>query len=153
MNEYKVHLSEIWDLMQEQIENGGEVKFSPKGISMLPLIEEGRDSVILKKAPDRLNKYDVVLYRRANGNFVLHRVVGVKKDSYIMCGDNQFSYEKNVKPNSILAIMTGLYQGDKYISVSDTEYITYSKRIVRKQNIRYNILRIKVHAKKLLGIK
>ena len=153
MNEYKVHLSEIWGLMQEQIENGGEVKFSPKGISMLPLIKEGRDSVILKKAPDHLKKYDVVLYRRANGDFVLHRVVGVKKDCYIMCGDNQYSYEKNVSKDSILAIMTGLWQGDKYISVEDAEYISYSKKIVRKQHIRYNILRIKAHTKKLLRIK
>ena len=153
MNEYKVHLSEIWDVMQEQIENGGEVKFSPKGISMLPLIEEGRDSVILRKAPEKLKKYDVALYRRANGNFVLHRVVGVKNDCYIMCGDNQYAYEKNVSNDSILAIMTGLYKGDNYISVTDNEYITYSKRIVRKQYIRYNILRIKVHTKKFLGIK
>lgn len=153
MNEYKVHLSEIWGLMQEQIENGGEVKFSPKGISMLPLIKEGRDSVILKKAPDHLKKYDVVLYRRANGDFVLHRVVGAKKNSYIMCGDNQYTYEKDVSKDSILAIMTGLYQGDEYISVTDKEYISYSKKIVRKQYVRYNILRIKFHTKKLLRIK
>ena len=151
MNEYRVHLSEIWDVMQEQIEYGGEVKFSPKGISMLPLIKEGRDSVILKKAPDKLKKYDVALYRRANGDFILHRVVGLNNDGYIMCGDNQYVYENSITNDNILAVMTGLWQGDKYISVTDDEYISYSKKIVRRQYFRHIILIIKARIKNLLS--
>lgn len=153
MNEYKVHLSEVWEVMSEQLTAGGEVKFSPKGISMLPLIMEGRDSVVLKKAPDTIKKYDVVLYRRQNGDFVLHRVVAVKADSYTMCGDNQYYREKNVPNDAIMAVMTGLYQGDKYISVTDSEYIRYSKTQVKRQFARYVYYRLKGLIRRILCIK
>ncbi len=153
MNEYKVHLSDLWEIMSEKLDSGGEIKFSPKGISMLPLIKENRDSVILKKAPEKPNKYDVVLYRRIGGEFVLHRIVKAHTGFYTMCGDNQCSYERNVPKDAILAIMTGLYQGDKFISVTDKDYIKYSKKQVRKQFLRLQYLRIKYHAKKILHIK
>lgn len=143
MNEYKVSLAEVWDVMSEQIESGGEVKFSPKGVSMLPLIKEGRDSVILKKPPEKLKKYDVALYRRENGDFVLHRVVAVNGGSYTMCGDNQYYREKNVPKDAVLAIMTGLYQNGKYISVTDKEYLSYSKKQVMRQYARYIYYSIK----------
>ena len=61
-------------LFQERLEDGQQVRFSPMGISMLPMLREGRDSVVLSPAPERLRRYDLPLYRRDNGAYVLHRV-------------------------------------------------------------------------------
>lgn len=153
MNEYKVSLNDIWDIMNEKLCDGGEVKFSPKGISMLPLIKEGRDSVVLKKRPSKPKKYDVVLYKRANGDFVLHRIIAVRNGVCTMCGDNQISREKNVPLSSVYAIMTGLYHGDEYVSVNDRSYIRQSKQIVRKQCVKYNICRVKFLIRKIFHTK
>lgn len=118
--------------MKEQIDSGKTVVFSPKGTSMLPLIRQGVDKVVLTKAPAELKKYDLPLYLRTNGQFVLHRVVGRNKNGYVMCGDNQFKYEPNVKPEQILAVACAIYKGDEYISFDDKKYLAYCKKQVVK---------------------
>ena len=138
-----VQLNELWPVMAEQIEAGGSVRFGPKGTSMLPMLRQNLDSVILKKADRRLKKYDLPLYRRKNGQFVLHRVVGVKKDSYVMCGDNQHQYEHGIKDEQILAIVEGFYRGDTYISTNDKKYRSYCKKQVLKQHMRFVYLKLR----------
>ena len=59
----------------ERISEGQSVKFSPKGVSMLPFIREGKDSVVISPVTEGLKKYDVVLYKRDSGQYVLHRIV------------------------------------------------------------------------------
>lgn len=132
----KVKLEELWPVMKEQIDAGGSVRFSPKGISMLPMLRQGIDSVVISAAPDRLKKYDLPLYRRPDGHFVLHRVVDVKNDSYVMCGDNQQIREYGVQPDWIRAIVTGFYRGDKYVGVDNPQYIRYYKKRVAHQHRR-----------------
>ena len=69
---------------------------------MLPLIREGKDSVILV-APDNLKKHDIVLYRRKNGAYVLHRIIKIRDDEFIMCGDNQGQPERGIYRENIIA--------------------------------------------------
>ena len=135
MENKQVALAELWPVMKEQIENGKTVVFSPKGTSMMPLIRQNIDRVVLKKAPEKLKKYDLPLYLRENGQFVLHRVVGVKKDGYVMCGDNQFMREYGIKEGQILALACGIYRDDEYLSFDDRKYLAYSKKQVAKKRI------------------
>ena len=91
--EIKINLEDMFPVIMEQISSGGDFVFGPKGISMLPLIKQGEDSVVISPVKEPLKKYDVPLYRRANGQFVLHRIVAVRKDGYVLCGDNQYERE------------------------------------------------------------
>ena len=129
----KVSLEELWPIMEEQIQAGGSVRFGPKGTSMLPLLRQNIDSIVLSKAPEKLKKYDLPLYRRDDGHFVLHRVVGEDKDGYIMCGDNQSIYERGITHEHILAIAVGMYRGDVYVPFEKKDYIIYSHKQVAKQ--------------------
>ena len=148
-----VTLAEMWPFMEEQINAGKTVRFAPRGTSMLPMIREGIDTVVLKKAPDELKKYDLPLYLRENGQFVLHRVVGVKKDSYVMCGDNQWIREYGIKNKNILAVASGFYCEDTFVSCDDPEYRKYCIKMVRNQNIKNVVVKIKQIIKKILCIK
>ena len=134
------------------LEEQGVVIVNPKGISMLPLIKEATDSVVLKK-PDRpLKKLDVVAYRRPNGTSVLHRIIKVKDGRYDINGDNLASIERNVPHDWIFGIMVGVYQGDRYIDVNDKEYIKYSKKVARNlkwRRLKYIIERIFKKKKRL----
>ena len=50
---------------EEYLEQNGEMTYTNRGISMLPLLKQGRDLfTIRKKGAERCQKYDVVLYRR-----------------------------------------------------------------------------------------
>lgn len=146
----KVQLDEMWPVMKEQIDAGGSVRFGPKGTSMLPLLRQGIDSVVIKKVPGKLKKYDLPLYRRESGQFVLHRIIAVKKSGYVMRGDNQTQNEYNIKDSQLLAIVTGIYRGDKYFDVDNSEYIKYVRNHVLKTDIRVFFLRIRALLKRIL---
>ncbi len=146
----KVQLEDVWPVMQEQINAGGCVRFGPKGTSMLPMLRQGIDSVVIEKAPEKLNKYDLPLYRRDNGQFVLHRVVGIRKSGYVMRGDNQYINEYDVLHSQILAIVTGFYRGDKFISIDNDKYTKYVKSHVMKRNLKIPYLRARSLAKRII---
>ncbi len=126
---------------QEIIDQKGMFLYAPTGTSMLPLIREGIDTVKLVKITKKLKKYDVVLYKRANNQFVLHRIVKVNKDGFNMLGDNQFHIEKGVPKDSVIALMDGLFRQDKYISM-DTFYLKlyavfhYHLRVFRRTKLK-----------------
>ncbi len=113
--------------MKEQLENGKTVSFVPKGNSMRPMLRDGEDMVLLKKPEGRLRLFDVAFYfRRETGKYVIHRVVGFKKDgSYVMLGDNNITKEYNIFPEDIIAVMTAFYRKGKMYTVHHLGYRIY----------------------------
>jgi len=116
----------IVPFIEEQLSVGGKVKFSPRGVSMLPMLRQGRDSVIFSPVPERLKKYDLPLYRRDNGKYILHRIVGAG-ERYTCCGDNQYDYEYGLRHEQMIALVTGFTRGDKEHSVDEFAYKLYCR--------------------------
>ncbi len=106
----------------QQISEKGSAAVVPVGNSMWPTLKNRGQTVIIGKKPERLKPLDVAIFRRKNGNFVMHRVMEVKDGYCIMCGDSQFVREK-VDADSIFGVMLGFYEGKKYVSCDDPEYI------------------------------
>ena len=103
---------------------------------MLPMIREGLDSVVLSSVPERPSKYDVMLYQRKNGKYVLHRLVGVG-DKYAFLGDNQFCVERGITHEQLIARVSYFYRGEKQISVENLSYklfcrIWHYSRFIRR---------------------
>ena len=121
-----VHVEELMPLIQESLSAGRSVRFSPRGISMLPMLRQGIDSVILSPAPETLKKYDLPLYRRDNGKYVLHRIVDAGA-TYTCVGDNQFQLESGIRRDQILALVTGFYRGETQHSVNEPAYRIYCR--------------------------
>ena len=130
-------------IIREKLENGATVTIQPKGTSMLPLIRQGQDEVILKKPSGRLNKYDIPFYKRASGQFVLHRIVKRRKNDYVLCGDNQIDYEYGITDDMIIAVIEAIKKDGKIIPVTDKEYLKYSKNHLLKIKKKRVISRIK----------
>ena len=126
MSDASVRLAEVFPLMQERINNGESVQFTPHGTSMRPTIYGGRDQVVLAALPEKLKKYDLPLYRRDNGQFVLHRIVKVG-ETYTCIGDNQFVFEPGVRQDQMLALAVGFYRKGKYYSTDSFGYRLYSR--------------------------
>ena len=143
MNNVELGMSEIWELAKDVISSGGEFRLFHKGTSMMPLLRQGKDSVVLV-APNNIQKNDILLYKRANGQFVMHRAIKIKKDEYIMCGDNQYEHERGIKKENILAKVKGIYRGDDYFETDNREYQKYIKR-------KLPIRRVKLHLICLTG--
>ncbi len=110
------NLEEYAPLIKEVVESGGEFRLYPRGISMLPVIRQGIDSVVLVTPEKELKKRDIIFYKRHSGQFVLHRIVRASKDgTYILCGDNQTALEKGITADMIIASVTAVYRGEKRI--------------------------------------
>lgn len=123
----KVSLDAVFPIMKETLEGGGNVTFKPCGISMLPLLRQGIDSVRLQKPTGSLKRLDIIFYRRANGQFVLHRIVGKNKNGYILRGDNQVENEYNIQTDSVIAVATHIVRGNKEISCNSALYKLYAR--------------------------
>jgi len=136
-----IHISEYEGLIREVLASGGEFRLYPHGTSMLPLIKEGRDTVTLVKPDGRLTLDDIALYKRSNGQFVLHRVVAVLDESYAMCGDNQAIPEPNVKDCQILARVSKLTLKGKAYSVNDKKIKRY---VDRRRNLKLRRISIAI---------
>ena len=94
------------------------------GVSMEPLLRTRRDVVVIEKPAGRLKKYDVPLYRRGE-SYVLHRIVKVLPDSYVILGDNCRSLEYGVTDDDIVGVLTAFYRKGKYCTVTATRYRAY----------------------------
>ena len=103
------------DFRQALQKEGFIVKY-PVGTSMLPLLRQSVDSVVISPITSPLEKYDVVLYEK-NGHCILHRIISVKNGNYIIRGDNRLYKETDVKAGDMIGIMTGYYRKDKFREV------------------------------------
>ena len=106
-----------------------------QGDSMLPMLKEGRDTVVVVKPRFPLKKYDVPVYRRGD-HLTMHRIIKVTKKGYIICGDNRVNLEKDITDNDIIGVLKGFYQGENYVDVSDKQYITYVKKVCARRHFR-----------------
>ena len=124
--EVEMELDELMPLIKEKLAAGQTVTFSPMGVSMLPMLRQKLDSVVLSAAPDKLKKYDLPLYQRDNGRYILHRVIEAG-NTYTCCGDNQFVFEKGIRDDQIIAVVSGFYREGKYCSTDDPAYRAYCR--------------------------
>ena len=73
---------------EQELERKGNITYTCQGFSMLPLLRQQRDLFTITKKQGRCRKYDVALYKRADGAYVLHRIIQVLPDGYVFLGDN-----------------------------------------------------------------
>ena len=111
---------------EEVIARDGKLIYTNKGDSMMPLIKQDRDLLVISKKPKlRLKKYDVPLYKRDSRQYVLHRILKVRKHDYVICGDNRWSKEYGITDRHIIGVLTAVIRNGKEIKVTDTKYRLY----------------------------
>ena len=111
---------------EEQLERHGAYATNTVGTSMQPLFRTHRDVVVLKRADKPLSKYDVAMYVTGDGKYILHRIIGIKKDVYVFRGDNTFSKEY-VPKNAVIGYMVSFNRKGKHREVSEFGYRFYSR--------------------------
>ena len=111
---------------EEYLAEHGSMTYTNVGRSMLPLLRQGRDLFVLeKKGPGRCRVGDVVLYRQGE-KYILHRVVGVRENDYVILGDNCVRREFGITDEDIIGVMTGFVRNGKEHRVTEPGYRLYS---------------------------
>ena len=110
---------------EEEINRTGQLIYTNVGDSMMPLLREKSDLLLIRKATGPLKKYEVPLYKRDNGQYVLHRVLKVTKDGYVICGDNRYYREYGIQDRHIIGVLDAIVRNGTTISVQDKKYRFY----------------------------
>lgn len=142
---------------EEYFKSNETLVYNNKGVSMLPVIKQGRDFFVVKRKDKntRCKKYDVAMYHDDAGRYVLHRIVKIGDNDYTFLGDNCITKEYNIREEQVIAVMTEFIRKGKKISVDNGFYRAYSRfwyfiYPVRKLFMVTRIKLIKLK-KKLLG--
>ncbi|MCR5061085.1 MAG: hypothetical protein K6A80_08665 [Saccharofermentans sp.] len=115
---------------EEELARNGRLIYSNHGCSMLPLIKQGRDLVVIVRPPEsgRLKKYDVPLYRRGDSpKCVLHRIIRVTDTGYVIRGDNTYFKENDITDKEIIGVLSCVVRKGHEVSVESFGYKLYSR--------------------------
>ena len=112
--------------IEERLATDGYCVQTTVGMSMYPMLRNRRDRVVIRPAEKAgLRRGDLPLYRRPDGKYVLHRIIGVKDGYYVIRGDNTYAKEK-VPHEWILGVMTEFYRGDRHVRAEQKSYRFYA---------------------------
>ena len=123
-------MEQLSELLMLQLENGGRAQLRVTGWSMMPLLYNCRDTVELIPVSQQQKAGDIILYRRENGKYVLHRIIAVTEDGYICCGDNQAEREA-VRHAQLLAVVDGFIRNGKRYTMDEIGYRLYTAAWVK----------------------
>lgn len=121
----------------------GRLVYRTRGVSMEPMLRQNRDLVIIRVPSSRLKKFDVALYKRGK-EYVLHRVIEVKDDHYLIRGDNTYAME-TVPDTAVIGVLTGFQRKGKQHDVTERGYRFY----VRFWNAIYPLRLLYVRSRRL----
>lgn len=134
----------------EELVRRGHLIVQPNGWSMWPMIQNGRDTVLIEPKDGRCKKYDIPLYKDKAGRYIVHRIIKVTDNGYVICGDGVYYREYDVTDENIIGVVKGFYRKEKFISVENKGYKLYSRIWVRLIFMRKPII---ILSHKLRGLK
>ncbi len=108
----------------EELEKSGKYYSVPRGFSMWPMIINKQGVVEIHKLSGDAKRYDVVLYTRGEEQGVIHRVLKVRENDYIIAGDNCWQKEY-VPKDKVSGIAVSFYRKGKWIGVTNPWYLLY----------------------------
>ena len=108
-----------------ELEKTGRIVFTCKGVSMMPLLRQNKDIMVIGKAAPPYRRKDAVLFIRDNGQYVMHRITKVLDGKrYCITGDNCFAGE-TVREEQIIGILKEVHRNGRAVRVTDPGYRLY----------------------------
>ena len=127
---------------EEMLKEHQYVAYTCTGFSMLPLLRQRKDIVEIRPVTSRPKKYDVILYKRGD-QYILHRVLKVLPDGYIIAGDHNTFIETDIKDDCILGVMTRIIRNGKSITPDNIWYRLYVHLWCDAYPVRMLLLKVK----------
>ena len=126
---------------EEILEKDGRLVYTNKGVSMLPLLRQNKDVMVIEKR-DEYHVLDAVLFRRPgeNGAYVMHRILRDNGDgTYWIVGDNCVSGE-TVRRGQILGLLTARIRNGRTLAMDSPRLWLYTHTWCRWWRPRFFIL-------------
>lgn len=130
--------------VKDMVQEGREVPLTITGGSMTPFLVHGRDRVRLSKIEQPLKPGDMVLYQRASGQYVMHRIRYIRRNrtEYYMIGDAQTDTEGPLTGQQIVAVVTAVCRKGKWLKPGDFWWEFFRKVWLRMVPLRRPVTKI-----------
>lgn len=119
LNIYETDADKGLNYIKEILKSGAAVPLTVTGSSMMPFLKAQRDTVWLECCgDDDIKKGAILLFVRADGKPVLHRVIKIQNGRLIMNGD-ALSWSENIENTQVVACVKRIERNGKIISCED----------------------------------
>ncbi len=143
-------INDLMPLIKETIADGRSIRFSVTGNSMFPLLVNRRDCVTVSP-PDNIKKYDIVLHRRSDGTYIMHRVIGIRGNLLTIAGDNENEKERNVPIDAVVAKVTSFRRKEREYNMQELHYKLYCRFWLAVFPLRLVILDVLLYLRRRFG--
>lgn len=148
----KASADEVFSIMILRFDRGQNTWILVSGYSMAPLLKGDRDSVELTKATlSEVQKGDIVLIKRDNGDYVLHRCHKIECGKMFLNGDAQQWIEGPVDETKLIARVVKIQRNGIMFTPDNLKYKIYVKLWVLVMPFRIFIFKVIRKAKKIIG--
>ncbi len=128
---------------EEILKTRGVAVYTCVGCSMLPFLRHRKDIVEIRPVSKKPRKYDIVLYKQGDV-YILHRILEVRTNDYVLCGDHNIWREYGITDSQILGVVTRVVRDGKTVTPNDKWYRCYVHLWCDFYYIRAAILYIKM---------
>lgn len=113
----------LFSAIKEQLAAGRQAAFTVTGMSMWPFLCHGRDQAIVGRVERKdLRKGDVVLYQTPEGKYILHRITGLKENTFQTTGDGNLFRDREMPYESVAARMESAVRKGRKISCGSIKW-------------------------------
>lgn len=139
----KIKSANLFPLVSEILEHGQSSRVSITGSSMYPFLRNEIDSVEMSKGDfSSISRGDIVLIRRTDGAYVMHRVLKKERDCFYIVGDAQQWIEGPLIPEQLIAVVPSVWRKEKHISCSNSCWRALSWFWLLVLPVRHHIFRL-----------
>ena len=134
---------EIANSIKDTLRDGGHFPLVVTGTSMQPFLKNGEDVVWLRNCnPSDIKKGAILLFERADGSFILHRVNKILPDGKLMMNGDAHEWREKISPEQVVAVVNEIEKNGKKISCCSPGYRlkVFAWRLLRP--VRYYVVRI-----------
>lgn len=132
----------LMPIVQDLLLHKKLVKIKITGNSMYPFLRHGIDSIEIRQVNNEdLKKYDIVLIKKIDNRFVLHRIISLDSQNIFILGDAQLKTEGPFNYSQVIGVVSGIYRRNKYISTANWMYLKLVKYWMKLIPFRTRILK------------
>ena len=150
-----VKKEKLSELISETIKyENGVFYLTVTGTSMTPTLYSDSSFVALVSVERKpVRKYDIVLFKRDNGDIVLHRVIKILSDGQLLINGDSQVWTETVKAENIIAVVKSYNKNNRTVKCSGIRFFCKSAVWCLLRPFRPKIFRLSATLKRFIRFK
>ena len=124
---YKVPQASLLDNIKADLLEGRSVRLQAKGWSMLPMIWDERDTLVLAPiSREQLKVGMIVFAQTGSGRYIIHRIARIVGTRIELRGDGNPYQEEYVHPQTVFGELVEVQQKNRCLKQGDWRWRAYA---------------------------